>query len=547
MYEKSTHMKKLGLAIEHLSKKHIISCIIFFGIVFRIFHFFYNRSLWIDELYLSSGLLHMGYLDLATTTLDYQQKAPILFLWLVKFSLILFGNNEMALRFVPLIAGILSLFAFNNLIRLLLKPNSQILALAIFSFAPAIIYHSVEIKQYSMECLITILILYTFIRHKDSTSWADHILLALYGSVAVWFSYPIIFILTGIGAGTVLISLRKQEWKQFSKMAIVFLFWAISFLINYYFFTIRHTESKWVVYWFKVYENFMPFPPLNFHEIMWFPRNFLQMLDYPLGLIWSIDSFKSITLKIVTALIPSSLLLIGFYSLFNSKKRLFLILTLPLVFMLLASGLYLYPLLERFWLFVTPILILVIAMGYEYVKEQITIRKYSFIILVLTASCPALQAIYFLIEPDLFYKHKKSYQKEALMTINNNIKHGDVVYNYWNNYPGYSVYKQMYNFKFNAIEGDDYRFVSKDQYDYNQRINSALNEVSKKKVKRIWLIFNTQILSNIGDKIDYPKWYYKSNIPPAENIVKEFLKHGKLIKKLNYSDISVYLIQLAPS
>ncbi len=64
------------------------------GIGFRLFHFFYNRSLFIDELYLNISLIKLNFWELATQALAYEQKAPIGYLWAVKLCVLLFGKGK---------------------------------------------------------------------------------------------------------------------------------------------------------------------------------------------------------------------------------------------------------------------------------------------------------------------------------------------------------------------------------------------------------------------------------------------------------------------
>ena len=114
------------------------------GIGLRLFHFLDNRSFWVDEIYLASSLVRMNFVELMAPALDYEQKAPIGFLWLVKLCVLTFGNSEMALRLIPLLAGVAALFLFVPVCRALLKPIGVVVAVGILAFAPPLVYHAVE-------------------------------------------------------------------------------------------------------------------------------------------------------------------------------------------------------------------------------------------------------------------------------------------------------------------------------------------------------------------------------------------------------------------
>lgn len=518
--------------------------ILILGITLRLFHYFYNRSLWMDEVYLSSSLLRLNYSDLTFTLLDYQQKAPVGFLWLVKLTVNLFGNQETVLRMIPLIAGIVSLFLYLRVCKYFLKPWAQLLAMTIFAFAPAIIYHSVEIKQYATECLATVIALYLFTKYHKSNEWKDRIVWGIYGALTLWFSYSVIFMLVGIAAGMSWYAIHKKDWRLFFNNLVTFGLWMISFLVNYFMFTHKHAESQWVVYWFRLYNNFMPFPPHNIRELKWFSTNFYQLLDYPLGVALNIKEFSSSTLLKIIALpvVPVILLFTGAFSIARKNSKYFYILLLPVVLMLIASGLHLYPLLERFWLFIAPVFILFIALGFEYYQDRFNFRKLLWIVFILLIIPSVFQSVYFIIHPEKFYKHKKSYERESLVYINDNFQQGDAVYVYWNNLPGFKVYQKIIKLNYRAIEGGDYRRTSKNLAVYNQHLQKDFTRFSKK--KRVWLLFNTQFLTTIGDYADDPLWYYKNRFTPAENLFQQINKVGKPLKTIVYKDVTLCLVEL---
>jgi len=535
----------LNIQTKELWNKKMVFVIILLGIGFRLYHYFYNRSLWMDEIYLAPSLIRMNYSDLAHNMLDYQQKAPVGFLFLAKFCINIFGNNELSLRIIPLLTGIISLFLFDAICKKILSPTSHLLALCIFSFSPALIYHSVEIKQYATECACALLSLYLFLKYYKSNTISSKIVWGILGSIIIWFSFSVIFMLGGIALGMTLYTFLKKDWKTFIINIFPFSLWLISFIINYLIFTHKGVQSDWVVYWFKTYDNFMPFPPRTIEQILWFPRNLLGMMDYPLGLVWNLKNYSGDTIGKLLAIpvISIVLLLTGIPLLFRRNKLYFLILLFPVFLMLLASGLQLYPLLERFWVFIAPVFIILIAFGFEYYELKFK-NRYIVVILFFIVICgPLVQSIYYTSNPETFYKHKKSFFREGFIYINEHFKEGDAVYNYWNNAPGYCVYRKIIPFRFNAIVGHDFRIMSNNLEDYNQNLQKDFKRFSGK--RRVWLVFNNQFLTNIGDFVDTPKWYYKNTLSPNENLIREIKKRGKILRKLVYSDITIYLFDLS--
>jgi len=523
--------------------KAIFIIILLIGSAIRLFHFINNRSLWMDEIYLCSSFAHMDYLELASNVLDYQQKAPIGFLWMVKLCTDLFGYHEMSLRLIPLIAGVVSLILFVDVGKFYLKPLPLLIAVGIFAFSPALAYHSVESKQYSTECLATILALLLFLRYQSKTGITDKVYWGIFGGLLLWFSFSVIFILAGIAFGLTLFDIIKKDRKSLFLNATAFCIWLISFSINYILFTHKHADSEWVVYFFKLYDNFMPFPPLTLRQLKWFPRNFYDLMDYPLGMVWNLKGFDPhFYIKLISIpFVPILCFFIGIFDIYRNNRKSFYVFTFSILFMLIASGLYLYPLLERFWVFISPVFILFIATGFQYVQQKVRSTRISGALFMLIIIGPFIQSIYYIYQPVFFYKHKKSFEKECLVLVNDNFIEGDVVYNYWNNAPGYKVYKHILKLRYTAVEGKDYRKTSPDRSVYNNKLHKEFTKFLGS--KRVWIICNTMFLTDIGDKAEDPMWYYRSKLRPADNLVQQLSKLGKLVLIKKTADITVYLFE----
>src|ERR1700679_4189582 len=118
------------------------------GLLLRLRQYFLFRSLWLDESFLSLNIIHRSAHELLKP-LDYHQGAPILFLLLQKAIVTVFGSGELALRFIPLVCGIASIFLFVKFARWILPPNAVPIAVALFAIAEPLTYFSSEVKQYS--------------------------------------------------------------------------------------------------------------------------------------------------------------------------------------------------------------------------------------------------------------------------------------------------------------------------------------------------------------------------------------------------------------
>lgn len=515
---------------------------ILIGIIFRLFHFFDNRSLWTDELYLSASIVKMNYLQLATEPLVYQQKAPIGFLWLTKFFSSVIGGQEMGLRFFSLLTGVLSLFLFVPVARYFLGNRFVWLAVGILALAPPLIYHSVEAKQYGTELFATTLVLYLYIKFGTRTDRRSLLYWALSGMLIIWFSYAAIFTLVGVAFALFVSYLSKKDWLRLKKQLVVFIAWALSFLLNYFLFTYRHAESKWIVYWFDYYRNFMPLPPTSIADLTWFPLNFYRMMDYPLGLLWNFTSASHHVLQVAFKMpfLPILCFLIGSISLLKTKKQ-WLVLYMPLFITLMASGLKLYPLTERFFVFAAPILIILIVLGNNFLINLFRNHKIAYLLPILLVFGPIVNSLEHLLQPGQFLIHKKSYQREALNYIDSNYKEGDAVYVYWNNRHAINVYEWLYPFRFKAVQGSDFRKQASNYDEYVKFIQADLPLVGK---QRLWVVFNNFFLSDIGDLVDQPEWYYADGGKPNEKIHEFFKTLGNETGSFRSFDVDVHLFEL---
>ena len=98
-----------------------LALLLVIGAVLRAAPFLLDRSLWLDEAKLALNVLERSPAQLFGP-LDYGQAAPVGFLLLEKQAVAAFGEGERALRLVPLLAGVASLWLFFVVARRWLSP-----------------------------------------------------------------------------------------------------------------------------------------------------------------------------------------------------------------------------------------------------------------------------------------------------------------------------------------------------------------------------------------------------------------------------------------
>lgn len=318
-----------------------------------------NRSLFIDEACLSSQLIERTYGGLFEN-LEYQY-APPFFAIAEKAMVDLLGPNEYALRLFPLLAGLLGLVLFYRLCCRFLPDRYLILPLFLFSFGMPLLQYATEVKQYSSDILVTILLLLLSFRWKvEDLNFRKAICWALTGSFVVWFSMPGVFMLFGLGIFYLYEVYKKQLFEKAVFILVPIGFWLLSFGI-YYFAIIRKDIGLENL---EDYHGrfFLPLFPTNLDELAQFGEIIITFFRTAIG-----ATILELTFGVLT-------FLLALYTFWKKDFSKVIIFTLPILAAMFASGLKLYSLIPRLTLFFMPILILLIGIGQEKLFERISAK-----------------------------------------------------------------------------------------------------------------------------------------------------------------------------
>lgn len=205
-----------------------------FGVVLRLVRYLSDRSFWLDESYLAINLMTRSYRELLET-LDYNQGAPIAFLWSERLALDVLGDSELALRLVPFLVGLVSLALFYAVARELLGRGGFVIALVLFATLEPFVRYSAEVKQYGFDVAVTLALLYVFVRtvETERLSWRRALALALAGPLAVWLSHPSVFVLAGLASAGLYVALRRRDRVAVVRQAAAYALWLAAFLVVY--------------------------------------------------------------------------------------------------------------------------------------------------------------------------------------------------------------------------------------------------------------------------------------------------------------------------
>lgn len=464
------YKKKWKSLIESLNRfylsKRLPWYIIGLGIFFRLYQYLCNRSLWRDEAKLALLLLDNRLTDFLGPV---AKPHPPGFFMIEKTITILFGNSEYSLRLFPLISGIIALFAFYYIIKRLLDKRIVPIALALFCGMYSLIYFSVEVKQYSSDVAIA-LILYSLVFYLSERKFdvIGTTLLALVGAVLIWFSYPSVFILGGIGLTFLVSSLFKKEWKTFFRVFTASFIWLCSFAVIYYL-ILRHLSSNELLqaYWSKHY--FAPLMPTSISDLRWYTDNLLQ-------------NFENIyLLNLVNPALWAVVFLVGCLSFFLKNKKGFFLLIIPILLALIASGLHKYPFSGRLLLFITPAIVIFLSKGlWEIIEVTKTKPETSIIVVILIG---LLFFSSFFAKGSYFIKPiSREEIKPVLVYIKEHQKEGDIVYVYYGAIDQFRYYAERYDFDLSRCYADT--MIRENPLRYNFNYEVILDH------ERVWIIFS---------------------------------------------------------
>jgi uncharacterized membrane protein len=400
--------------------------VIAIGTFLRIYRFLQPRGVMHDEAVLNYNILTRNFAALFRP-LESNQASPVGFLLLQKSATILFGNSEEALRTVPLIAGIIALPLFYRLAKKLLTPQAALLAVAFLALCEPAIFFSVDAKQYSTDVLWTILIFSMSLpafsspctqgEDKGEGSPRDRqIPLLITGTVLIWFSHPILFVLGAIGLSLAWQHLRAKQWPLLKLDLATGAAWLASFAINYFTISRHYTASAYLTDYWQTQNSFAPLPT-SLHNLLWYPQALRDAFEFPVAIAPAGNPHFAWILWLAAACFLIGILI---FSLRRPAPARIILGTLLLT--LIASALHRYPFGDRLLLFALPLFILPLALS-------IDALAYNPLRLLLTATFfiyPLYLQIKYTLHPPLTYD-----VKPAIAYVKSNWQPSDALYLPW--------------------------------------------------------------------------------------------------------------------
>lgn len=337
--------------IKSISTKNILflvsfAIILFFGIISRTLAWLNGSPFFYDEASLILNIMQKPTAELFLPLYE-GQCCPPLFLISSEIFYKIFGPNEIALRFLPWLFSISSIFLFGFLSLKIFKNRLCILASnALFATSEYIILYTMFFKHYMSDVFFSILIITLAILLKDK-NFSKKEILVLSGISIVFMlcSYTATFVINAIFITYLIkgIQVAKRDTKPIStvlKNSLLYILPIGIFEIIYFRSNCLGAISDPFVqeYWSSMFGTM-------------FPQNFTQVKNFFIF-------FGSTTMNVYVAMV---LFFGSTIILFKKDKFLCGIIFLPYVLGMIAGLLHLYPFFaERISMYLIPLFIIAI-------------------------------------------------------------------------------------------------------------------------------------------------------------------------------------------
>lgn len=486
-------------------EKAAVAFLFFMGIILRLRQYLTGRSLWTDEAMLALNIVNRDFAGMLRP-LDYDQGAPVGFLLVEKTFNLLLGRNEFALRLIPLLLGILSIWLFHLLLKRITARAGLIAALALFVFNPRLIYYSSEVKQYILDVTVTITLLLFAAPLLDSQSdWRKRDLLwfTLIGFLALWFSHPAVFVLAGIGLTLAILCIQKRDLRNLGAVLGMGVFWLLATGLLYSLVLSDLKKNTFIQeYWQGA---FFPMPPWS--DAGWFGRSLNENIGLQFGIPYAVY-------------LVFGLMLAGWVILWLTRRNYAMVLGFVLLVTLSASALKLYPVFERMILFLIPIGLLLIGKAVEFVEHRLRHPRWAgrAVALVLAGFLifgPLRTSAEFFIRPK-YYEHIRP----SMQFLQEAWRPGDALYVNNGAVPAFEYYAPLY-----GLAGTRYISTERDDYRDPASILRQLETLNGK--SRVWVLM-THV-------------YEKGGFNEKDFILNDLQQMGKKKREFRVPGTSVYL------
>jgi hypothetical protein len=343
------------------------------GIALRVVEFARNRPLWLDEAMLSLNIASRSFVQLARP-LDYDQSAPVAYLWLERLAVNVGGVNELSLRALPFLAGLALVPLVWLVARRLAGATTAALAAVLAALSLSLITFSAEAKQYGVDPLVTALIAWFAVRAANVPG--DHrrwLRLVAVGVAGLLLSQPAIFALGGAAVALALHPAVRRDAIARRYGALAAIVWGVTFGVLY---LAVYSAMEHNAYMRSFWEGTFLDPRAS---------DIIQRVR-----LFAIAAYTAPTLTGQTAGLVWAMAITwaaGLWTLWRRRRFTAVIVAAPLFLAALACAVGRYAVMDRLFLFAAPLTLIAYASLLAWVVELVPARLVA---PALATACAAL-------------------------------------------------------------------------------------------------------------------------------------------------------------
>lgn len=332
------------------------------GIIMRFVIQFMFPAFNVDEISLGNNIKYSGYIELLYP-LQFGQSSPPLYLWLQKFIIetfpFSFWINIKILSFISSVLGIILFYVFirrNNFNPIFL------LLFIVLVFNPFVVNNSLTVKQYTIDLTgIVFLLVYFKNRIFEKYNWIFFLIWCLMSNIGLFaccgyliyrlFNHYTIFSLNSVF--------------DYIKKNILTILAPVPYVVYFLWFLNQKGSKELQIYMVQYWKDtFIPFDSSIFKYLL-FTIHGLWIFIFNAFEIWG--------LFMMLLMIPFFLFLRKNQSLFREE---ILLLSCVVMVHLVLNLFHMYPFSDRLYLYITPLLILILGSSLLIVSDFEMLRKY---------------------------------------------------------------------------------------------------------------------------------------------------------------------------
>ena len=172
-----------------------------------------SQSFWWDDAY--STMVANRSLGNIVATISREDFHPPLHYFLFHYWIRLVGQSEFSVRFVTVMAGVLTVAVASAIGYRLAGRRGRLIVAAVFAFSPYLYYYSQEARPFALTALFATLSYYCLLRAVDSPGW--HFWLGYTVALALGFYDLYYGLFVPLGCGAWLLAFRRGQWRQFGR------------------------------------------------------------------------------------------------------------------------------------------------------------------------------------------------------------------------------------------------------------------------------------------------------------------------------------------